>query len=52
MYIHSEDMPLHRSRANTAAGEWLTATQEAAENQNRTTSFLKPILEEVVVIRG
>src|SRR5262249_5296278 len=48
VYVHFEDLPLHRSRTNTAAGDWLTAVQDTAQTQNGHTSFLKLIVGEVV----
>ena len=41
-------MPL--SRIGTAAGDWLTAAQNAAQSQNGDTLFLKLTWEEVIFI--
>src|SRR6267143_5003694 len=49
MYVHSEDLPLHRSRISAAAGDWLSVVQNTA---NRDTSFSDLMLEKVAFIRG
>jgi hypothetical protein len=50
-YVHSEDLPLHRSRISAAAGDWLTAVQDAFQVRTATPD-LNLILEEVVFIRA
>jgi hypothetical protein len=39
MDVHSEDLPLQRSRISAAAGHWLSAVQDAAKVRTVTPRF-------------
>jgi hypothetical protein len=45
MRIPAEQLPLHGTRIDSAAGEWLIAVQSAMESQTGGTILLKLLLE-------
>jgi hypothetical protein len=45
MRIPAEQLPLHGTRIDSSAGEWLIAVQSAMESQTGATILLKLLLE-------
>jgi hypothetical protein len=48
MRIPAEQLPLHGTRIESAAGEWAIAVQSAMESQTGETILLKLLLEQSV----